>query len=408
MRLVGSIGVALLIVLATVDLQWFEKPPNVQPVPTVRADSELTVEVANESFDLPPKIHIAGYPGWKNREASGGIQGSVGARTLRFNSAGKRVVAIVLLDLLLIAPGLEREIQERAGNRNVLVVATHTHSGPGGYFQALPFEVGALGRFNPTVRSAIVSASERTLVAPSQDSSPCVLEATQVPTATFNTGRTPGRDPDQTVTVLNLSEDFDGFDALILAAHPTTAGREPRLSRDVPDHFDHGFVFQGAGGDAAPGQLLRDGDALDAWLAPVQQLRCTPVSLARVEIALPPLRMRAGPWPLQRLLTNLLLPWRSRTTVVSVLRLGDVVLGFVPGEPVGAFGEPWRNMLRDLTGAKIAAVVSLASDYIGYVETPEMWERGEGEAKRVYYGPQLGTVIADGLATAARAVAIAQ
>jgi hypothetical protein len=87
-----------------------------------------------------------------------------------------------------------------------------------------------------------------------------------------------------------------------------------------------------------------------------------------------------------------------RTTRMARLSLVPVsggesrlVLQFVPGEPVSALGKKW--------GAD-GAVVGLANDYIGYIETPERVAAGEREAVRTYFGPSLAGVIEEGLRAA--------
>jgi hypothetical protein len=69
---------------------------------------------------------------------------------------------------------------------------------------------------------------------------------------------------------------------------------------------------------------------------------------------------------------------------VAALRLGPVTLLAVPAEPVASIGESWRARVG--AGAEI---LSLAGDYLGYVETPEQMERAAGETQRTYYGPEL-------------------
>ena len=51
-----------------------------------------------------------------------------------------------------------------------------------------------------------------------------------------------------------------------------------------------------------------------------------------------------------------------------------------------------------------AEVVSLAGDYLGYVETPQRVRARVGEAKRTYLGPDLAFVLGDGLVAAGGAL----
>ena len=48
-------------------------------------------------------------------------------------------------------------------------------------------------------------------------------------------------------------------------------------------------------------------------------------------------------------------------------------------------------------------MVSLAGDYLGYVETPQRTRAGLGEAKRSYFGPSLAYRLGDALVLAAEA-----
>ncbi|HET9555006.1 MAG TPA: hypothetical protein VFP50_18715, partial [Anaeromyxobacteraceae bacterium] len=84
---------------------------------------------------------------------------------------------------------------------------------------------------------------------------------------------------------------------------------------------------------------------------------------------------------------------------VTAVRAGDALLVFTPSEPVEAVGRSWRE-----AAGPGAEVLSLASDYVGYVETAEKFREGSGEAKRSYYGPQLATRLEAAVVAAARAV----
>ena len=70
---------------------------------------------------------------------------------------------------------------------------------------------------------------------------------------------------------------------------------------------------------------------------------------------------------------------REPTAIETRLRVGPLMLVGVPGEPVGELG---RRMAPEV-------LVGLADGYSGYVETPEHWSAGEGEAARTWFGPGL-------------------
>ena len=84
---------------------------------------------------------------------------------------------------------------------------------------------------------------------------------------------------------------------------------------------------------------------------------------------------------------------------MTALRAGPVLLLAVPAEPSEAVGRRWRQALGD-----DSEVVSLAGDYLGYVETPQRVRARVGEAKRTYLGPDLAFVLGEGLVAAQQAL----
>jgi hypothetical protein len=92
---------------------------------------------------------------------------------------------------------------------------------------------------------------------------------------------------------------------------------------------------------------------------------------------------RRVPFLLRRAASNLFALALDRFAVQTRLRIGPLSLVGVPGEAVGELG------LR----AQPEVLVSLADGYIGYVETPERWQRGEGESERTYFGPDLARAL---------------
>ena len=65
--------------------------------------------------------------------------------------------------------------------------------------------------------------------------------------------------------------------------------------------------------------------------------------------------------------------------VPTAVQITPVLLGGVPGEPVGSLA----------LAAAQERFIGLADGYLGYLEDPARAERGEGESLRTYYGPGL-------------------
>jgi hypothetical protein len=74
---------------------------------------------------------------------------------------------------------------------------------------------------------------------------------------------------------------------------------------------------------------------------------------------------------------------REPAAIETRLRVGPLTLVGVPGEPVGDVG---RKLAPDV-------VVGLADGYVGYVESPDRWAAGEGEASRTWFGPGLAQAL---------------
>jgi hypothetical protein len=206
-------------------------------------------------------------------------------------------------------------------------------------------------------------------------------------------------------------------EVIVFPAHPTLLGKGNRLlSGDWPARLGAPpgggvrLFFQGAVGDQSarmpaglPHGAVPYGDAVrarvDALAYPAPGPE-TALAFARARAPLPRPSPGAVPALLRRAAANLLFRSTPRSAVVTALRLGDVLLVAVPAEPVAEAGA----RLRDAAGSE-AVLVSLAGDYLGYVETPERTAAGEGEAVRTYYGPELAGRLEDAARAAAAAVA---
>jgi hypothetical protein len=69
---------------------------------------------------------------------------------------------------------------------------------------------------------------------------------------------------------------------------------------------------------------------------------------------------------------------------VMAVRLGSLTLLAIPGEPVAEVGRRWRA-----AAGEGSEVLSLAGDYLGYVETSDRMAKMAGETVHTYYGPEL-------------------
>jgi hypothetical protein len=169
------------------------------------------------------------------------------------------------------------------------------------------------------------------------------------------------------------------------------------------------LFMQGASGDQSP--RLADGKSFEgpepygqALAEKVAKVEAgafdekPPLAFAAVSTLLPPPVAGGAPRLTRGVASNLLVHWLPSRGKASAVRLGPLTLLFVPAEPTAAVGDRWRTRAGEGT-----EVVSLANDYLGYVEGAARMERREGETPRTYYGPELAARLEDAVAAAAAA-----
>jgi hypothetical protein len=375
----------------------------------------LSAGVAEVRLELPPDTPIGGFA--RLRYGSEGVRDPVGARALVL-SAGACRVAIASAEILLVPDALEAAVRARIDDLpldGLLLTATHTHAGPGGYWEDLLGERLGVGPYDPAMRDRVAGALAGAIRQAAGALAPARLSMGRGEAPELVRNRAGGlRDARLTVLRLDRPDGAPLAELAIFAAHPTTLGKaNRRISGDWPGRFlsggGHGLrlLLQGAVGDqsvALPGVARVTPEPYgDALSAAVDALRfgppepATALGFARAEVSLPAI---APPVPrlLARAAANLTREALPARASVAALRLGPVLLLAVPGEPVAEEGA----RLRAEVGAG-AEGVSLADGYVGYVETAARVAAGAGEARRSYYGPDLAPRLERAAAAAARA-----
>jgi neutral ceramidase len=390
------------------------EPPRLERV--ARGEGLLSAGAAEVPLDLPGTVPVGGFPRW--RWASQGVRDRVSVRALALGEPGCLVV-LASVEILVVPGDLSRAVASRVKDLaldGLLVAATHTHAGPGGYWNHALAERVATGPYDARIFEALadrVAEAVRRAVAARK---PALLSATRTELSDLSRNRN-GTELDGRLLALRLSTAAGEplAQVLVFPAHATLLGRENRrLSGDWPGSLSRAqaattLFFQGAMGDqsvrlpgGAPGATPETyATALGARLAQLSFSRGDPrppLSVATAVTLLPDVQLGAVPRPLRRAATNLLgsrLPSRGQ---VTVLRLGPVLLLAVPAEPSAAVGRQWRSALGEE-----AEVLSLAGDYLGYAETRERVQAGQGEVGRTYYGPDLAVRLERALEAAAAA-----
>lgn len=400
--LIAAVAVLVLVVgfvaAASVDRcgTWPSREPQVTML--ARGQGPLQVGAAKVDFALPFPLTVGGY-GPPRPDVEGATL-PLSARALVLDVGNQRL-ALVSLEVLLISPQLRDAIGAQQPFP-VWVMATHTHSGPGGYAPSAAAEYAALGTFDVNVQTALADAARAAVKQATAKLAPAKLEVGDLVTEGVTTPRT-GKDADRRLLRLR----FDGeagplAQLLVLSAHPTLTPRKPSaLHPDWPGvlattlEAEGGpvtLVLQGAGGNASVNRAqLGDANAFaERVVTLVRALPTRPepdvlnAAWSEVTVALPRPDARAVvPAPFRAAVENAVCDDAEDVAVLHALKLGEVRLLFAPVEPTYEAGRVLEQQ------AAAQRVVSLADGYAGYVELMETARAGEGESHHQYFPPEL-------------------
>jgi hypothetical protein len=415
--IVALLFVAALLVVDLAPLARRETLPvpqrwNGRAAMTARAQGPVRAGAAKVKLPVKPGSSLAGYASLFGRHWDGSGE-ELFARALVIESNGLRQI-LVALELLLISPDLEAEIFRRAAlpeTACALIAATHTHSGPGGTWDAAVAAALGSGRFDREQRDAIAQAATDAIAQATAALQPASLRAGQLE---MTSGPAVVRSAGQIDPMLSaVRAEANGKPIATLAVygmHPTVYGRRSRrLSAEWPGAAARGIertaggvalVLQGAvgnttwprAGDSEEAAIERLGarvaasaNSAAALAAPADSLSCS----VRLIPLPPPEASRAVPWVLRRAATNVLGMADPRVVPQVELGIGELLLLGVPGEPVGSLGMRARHSRFGVP----LGVIGLADGYVGYVETVDQLDAGSGEAARSYFGNDLAQAL---------------
>ena len=344
-------------------------------------------------------------------------------------AVGERRLGLVSLETVVVTEALRRQVIERTRDLkldDVLVGATHTHAGPGGFWDSRLASWMGLGPFDPSVERQLVDRIAEALRFATETLRPANVAVGSLETSRFGANRHEADGAvDARLTAVKFVDDGERTLArlVLLGIHPTILPESNhQLSGDWPGALmrsleaDDGVTlfWQGAGGDTTWAKRkgsLSPAERVEAFGAAVASEARGALALAgtgrdqvvlrhgRVRLWLPAATDTAlAPRILEPVVDNVLhLLAHPGTTEVSYTELGPLRLAAVPAEPVAALGLAWREALD------VTAVAGLVDAYVGYVETPERVKAEVGEAKRTYFGPTLADDLRESLKAARQA-----
>jgi hypothetical protein len=410
-----SVGLGLVVLLA---LPASSSPP-------------LEAGAASVPFPLPGAVPLAGFGNRGPGTHAEGELAPVEARALVVGQAERRV-GIVVLDVLIVWPSLRAAIAERVadlGLESLLVAATHTHSGPGGYVDHWLAEVGIMGWFDPEIESALVASADGALRTALERLAPARLgsRTTLVPGLTRNRRHAAGPS-DPRVPVLRV----DGVDGeaiatlFALSAHPTTLSADnlalspeyPGAARSRVEALRGGtaLFLAGALGDQAPalpGDVLWTDDtsiSLSAQIASSRRLgerlgdlvartsRTIPlesdpiVASHSTRFDLPPIDVRARcvGFVLGPVLHRSAHRTFAKEAHLEALRLGELR---ILGSPFELSVEVAGAVRERSTGPLLVAAHT--NGWLGYLVSPTDWSQGGYETCLSFHGGELAPLFVE-------------
>lgn len=429
---VAAVLAALVVLLALASIDYRPaRPAGAPEVVQVLAPSPITrAGAARGELEPPFPVPLGGFH-TRGDAPHAGVLDAPGVRALVLE-AGDRRVALVSAELVVIPAALRARVLERvatSGITELVLSATHTHSGPGGYWDRWIAEWIGLATYDPKIEAFLVERIASAIGGAVEGLRPARLAAAGLDASNFSFNRAQERGPvDTRLTALRVdAEDGTAIARLVVfAVHPTMLGAASMwMSGDWPGSMLRSLeessgcpvlFWQGAVGDQTWGKragnmkheerMVRFGQAVatDARgaIAAAQPGEGAPaLAFARVRVQLPPSEVGGAVWgPFEPLAANVMqLVAHPGSTTVSVLRAGPFEAALLPGELVADLGRSWRAQLGGAT------IVSLADDYVGYVESPELVAAELGEAQRQYFAADLAPVLLEGLVTARAALA---
>jgi hypothetical protein len=356
-----------------------------------------------------------------------GRESPIAARALVFGHGATRV-AWITVDLVAVDRRLTAEVTarlERAVGTPVTVIisASHTHSGPGGFGDSEIMGFVALDRPDATVRDVIVRALVDAARAADARRVPARVGLAAQPGPDVTRGRL-GSPVDREIVVVKVGGPGGRPIAVVwsFAIHPTMLGpRNRELSDDVTGAatraleatFGVPVLFvNGAVGDVSPRghgrSAIRDvGGALaravqaTAGRAELREVGAPAVATARIEVGRPSLSLRncLGRWLPGALGVPLGAVYPSDATLTAVA-LGDAAWVTVPGELQSSLGLRIKRAVRDRWPHAIVA--GLSNDYLGYFVERAAYDQRTYVTCATLYGADTGERLAETAATLLR------
>ncbi len=449
------------------DLSPDQEPPDLAP-PDLSPDTgkALTMKAGAASVDVtPPKgVPLAGFGGAPRRvislatipahlaaalgacydptpgdvaslfAPSKGVKDPITARALVIDN-GKTMAAFVKIDAVGVSRKLRDDLEATAKSlgipkQNLIVSATHNHSGPGAVSEQKIWQIIAVDCLDQITYLTMLNGIRKALLLAASNMSPAKIGvgSTTEKRVSKNRMEHPGKfDPELGLIKVEDASTGKPIAALInFALHPTCyGGSNMYFSADFVGHTEKvletalgggvAIFINGAEGDVAP---IKGGDAGIKFIG--DTLGATAAGLWKTTTASSWLEIQGdfadvkmpspkfnGCLPLFGASLNLcdIIPlaknlpldaFMQKVLPFSALRLGDAVFAALPGEGITDVGLAIKAVGKVL-GFKHTFVAGLSNDYMGYIVTKAEFKSGSYEAQATMFGENTATLVVDAL-----------
>lgn len=335
---------------------------------------------------------------------------------------GELRVAIVALDIVIARPNVRDDVLEQVAGLDLdllALVATHSHSGPGGYIPGFIAARVTAGEYDPKQPARLARAAAKALERAVTDLAPARLSSGNSPLALARNRRYADVGAEDELAVLRA--DFaDGREPVVLFAYGAHASlitaRNHLYSADWPGAARRALAAKGWRAIYVPGPLGDQEPDVDSGFWPsvetefavtaeygrsiaaaVQAEAESQTPLPDAELSAlerwvepPPVEVRpfCVLWWTKPIVSSSIADFLSKRVPIQVVRAGNAELLLLPAEPGAATGEDIR---RTIPAQRTRFVVSHVNDWVGYVADPLSYERGGYEACFSFYGPGMAS-----------------
>lgn len=349
----------------------------------------------------PELLPLGGYTARRGKSMTG-VGDRLFARGLILEQ-GRRRLAVVVCEMLTTPESLVREVRSRLpADMELFLAATHTHCAPDSQMlnERMTFQIPGIATYRP--RWLAWYAERIAKAAAPQGPGRALLRGTlELSHADNNRPRRRLGDPDQLVTrfacgTQTLLAEYEAHATLYNERENVTRGDWPGVLASKID----APVLVGAIGDVSPKAegkepAERCENMASALLAVRQRIATSNPGLSWVREPIPldktiphPSFAKSYGIP-DSLAKSLVDRFAPTSTSVLAVRIGNLALVGIPGEPSSHLGRAIRDYGRTL-GFESVLVISHVNGWMGYILGPEDYDRGGYEATLNFYGRNEG------------------